>query len=89
MTQIMYCCVIIHNMVLGVARTLTSLPTEEEYENTIRTGEDVEHCFQRINGNGDRIIPGSIAAMYATNRYLQSVREYMRTRRLVFKHVCG
>lgn len=88
MCTIMYCCVILHNMVVSQQRALVRLNSEEKSgSNGIDVDGDIEHCFIRNDRAGPAVVPGSIAAMCSTHEYLHSARDYMATRRLVFKHV--
>lgn len=86
MRAMMYCCVILHNMVVKSKRPL--VPLDASARNEINVGDQVEHSFVRESAENSRPLPGSIAAMCATKSYLNSVTEYMTTRRLIFDRIC-
>lgn len=83
MRMIIYCCVILHNIVVEELRPLVEL-TERNSVANVRVGDAVEYCFERCDISRERAIPGTIAAVCATERYLRSATAYLKLRRLIF-----
>lgn len=85
MTTVMYCCLILHNMVVNEKRPLVELESRERTHH-IRVTDDVECCFVR-DPTENRPIRGTIAAVCATQQYMNSILEYMNTRRLIYSKI--
>lgn len=85
MTDIMYACVIIHNMVVEEKRPLVPLE-KRNGPSRIVVSDDVECCYVR-DSTENSPVPGTIAAVCATHRYMNTAHEYMTTRRLVYNKV--
>lgn len=89
MRIIMYCCVIINNMVVTDELPLVPLESGNLKQDSIDVGESVEHCFVQNNVTPNRPIPGTISAICATHTYLHSVKEYMNTPLLDNNLICS
>lgn len=89
MKDVMYCCVILHNMMVNEKRPLVKLKEHgRAAAREVRVGEDVKTCFARVTETRNPM-PGTVAAMYATQAYMNLVTEYMKTRRLMFNKICS
>lgn len=54
---------------------------------SVSVGEDVEYCFKKYIMQASQAVPGSIAALCATNNLLYSSAEYMDKRRMWYNKV--
>ena len=84
MKTIMYCCVILHNMVVEEKRTLVEIE-EGSAINTV-VSDEVECCFVQ-DPSVHRPMKGTVTALCATHRYLNQAYEYMRTRMIIFAKI--
>lgn len=60
---------------------------DSEGAEKIKVHDEVQCCFVRLDFPRSRPITGTVAALCASERYLQSALEYMNTRRLLFRKV--
>lgn len=89
MTDVSYCCVIVHNMMVYEKRPLVEVKKHSRgAAREVRVVEDVETCFTRVPETRNPI-PGTVSAMCATQSYRISATDHMRTRRLRFDKICS
>lgn len=87
-TKVMGCCMILHYMVVKEKKPLMELRSDENLQ-VVQVGDFVGFCFLRELLLHNKPIPGTIAAICATNQYIQGSHQYTKTRRLVYKKICG